>query len=362
MRIEKYNAIRLKKFVESEQYQTMPVIPVSSNRALSWLKNPRAEPEDILLYLLFDGEDLASYRCILPDRHADIRFGWLSGNWVDPERRRQGLASRLFDEAFKDWGHQLMYTNYAPESKAVYDKTGRFALYREIEGVRYYQRAVSATLLGHRNAVYRTARPLFGLADGIINAWQDFRISIVRKKNKPDFLHAEPVRSVDPASLDLMERNNRLGFGLRDQEVFDWITDFPWLKEGERQDEKYFFTWIVPRYKNTCLKVWDNEGKLAGFLMLTVVGEKMTLPYVCLKEEAFSAVVKILDHYLSSEKVSYITTYNPEAMSLLENSRTPLLGKRRMYQRFFATHELIRQLPDGNKIFFQDGDGDVVFT
>jgi hypothetical protein len=362
MRIEKYNATRLEEYIDSEKYRTMPVLPVSPHRALSWLKNPRMEPEDVLMYLLFDGQDLAAYRCILPDRHADIRFGWLSGNWVDPARRRQGLASHLFDAAYKDWGHQLMYTNYAPESKAVYDKTGKFVLYREKEGARYYQRALSARLLGSRNASYRKARPLLRLADGIINVWQDFRISTVRKKIEPDFLHAEPVRSVDLFSFELMERHNRLGFGMRDQEAFDWITSYPWVVEGKNQDERYFFTWVVPRYRNTCLKVWDDRGELVGFLMLSVVGEKMTVPYIGMTEEASSAVVGLLDHCLSDEKISYLTTYNPEVISLLENSRIPLLGRRRMVQRFFATHELSRKLPDGNGIFFQDGDGDVVFT
>jgi GNAT superfamily N-acetyltransferase len=362
MKVEKYNASRLEEFIKSASFRSMPIIPISPQRAISWLKNPRMEANDILMYLLFDGDDLAAYRCILPDRHADIRFGWLSGNWVDPRRRRQGLASQLFDEAFKDWGHQLMYTNYAPESKAVYDKTGRFALYREQEGVRYYSRAVSATLLGQRNAGYRAARPLLSLADGIINAWHDLRISTLKKKIKPVFLHAEPVPTADPASLDLMESNKRLGFGLRDLDAFNWITNYPWVIEGKNQDERYFFSWIVSRYQNTCLKIWDNEGNLAGFLMLSVVGEKMTLPYVCLKEEAGRAAANILDHYLFSEKISYITTYNPEVMSLLENSRVPLLGKRRMYRKIFATHELGRQLPDGDKLFFQDGDGDVVFT
>jgi GNAT superfamily N-acetyltransferase len=362
MRIEKFNAGRLEAFIDSVQYRTMRVLPVSPQRARSWLKNPRMEPEDVLLYLLFDGLDLAAYRCVLPDRHADIRFGWLSGNWVDPGRRRKGLASRLFEEAFRDWGHQLMYTNYAPESKAVYDKTGRFALYREREGARYYVRAVSAKLLGSRNAYFRAARPLFGMADRIINTWQDFRIRIVQQKIKPDFLHVEPVASVDPASFDLMQRHRRLGFGMRDMEAFDWITSYPWVVEGEDQEGRYFFTWVVPRYQHTCLKVWDRGGKLVGFLMLTVVGEKMTLPYICLEEPANNAVTGILDHYLLAGKISYITTYNPEAINLLENSRVPVLGRRRMYQRFFATHELIRQLPDGNGICFQDGDGDVVFT
>ena len=362
MRIEKYTAKRLEEFITSERFRTMPAIPVSPLRALSWLKNPRMEEGDILMYLLFDGEDLAAYRCILPDCHADIRFGWLSGNWVDPGRRRQGLASQLFEEACRDWGHQLMYTNYAPESKAVYDKTGRFELYRELEGARYYLRAISARLLGRRNARYRMALPLFYLADGLINAWQDFRIMAVRKKIKPDFLHAEPVPSVDQASHDLMAVHERLGFGLRDREAFDWITSYPWVEEGRKQDGRYFFTWMVPRYQNTCMKIWDKEGNLGGFLMLTMVGEKMTLPYACINEGASQAAARILDHYLVAEKISYVTTYNPELINLMENSRTPILGKRRMYQRFYATHELARQLPDGDKIIFQDGDGDVVFT
>ena len=109
-----------------------------------------------------------------------------------------------------------------------------------------------------------------------------------------------------------MERHNRLGFGMRDQEAFDWITTYPWVVEGENQDERYFFTWVVPRYQNTCLKVWDDRGELVGFLMLTVVGEKMTVPYISMTEEASSAVVGLLDHCLSAEKISYLTTYNPE--------------------------------------------------
>jgi GNAT superfamily N-acetyltransferase len=362
MRIEKYNAGRLEEFIESDHYRTMPVLPVSPHRALSWLRNPRMHPEDILLYLLYDGGDLVAYRCILPDRHGDIRFGWLSGNWVDPGKRRQGHASRLFNEAFEDWGHQLMFTNYAPESKAVYDKTGRFALYREKVGVRYYHRAVSEKLLGHRHGAFRRARPILRLADGIINAWQDLRISAVQKKIKPDFLHAEPVQAPDEPSLELMQRHDRLGFGMRDLETFEWITTFPWVVAGTNQDNRYYFTWIVPHYQLTCLKIWDQEGALVGFLMLVTVGEKLTLPYVCFKPTASSTINGILDHYLLAGRIAYVTTYNPEVMSILENSLVAWLGRRHMYQHYYATHELIRQLPDGNRIFFQDGDGDVVFT
>ena len=100
MRIEKYNASRLKEFLDSDIYREMPVVPVSLQRAESWLNNPRMKPEDILLYIGFEGDDMIAYRSILPDRHSEIRFGWLSGNWVLQDHRRMGLASKLFKEAY----------------------------------------------------------------------------------------------------------------------------------------------------------------------------------------------------------------------------------------------------------------------
>ena len=81
MRIERYNSGELKKFLASEQYRSMPYLPVSEHRAQSWLHNPRLDPGDILLYVGFEGGDMIAYRAILPDRHGLVRFGWLSGIW-----------------------------------------------------------------------------------------------------------------------------------------------------------------------------------------------------------------------------------------------------------------------------------------
>ena len=172
MRIEKYNAAQLKEFLNSDQYRTMPFVPVSESRARSWLNNPRLEPDDILMNVAYDNDEMLAYRCVLPDRYAEIRFGWLSGVWVRPDQRRRGLASMLLDEAFSDWGSQLMFTNYAPESLAVYEKSGRFELYMEKTGVRYYQRSSTASLLGNRSTIYRRSRPLLDLADAVLNTLQ----------------------------------------------------------------------------------------------------------------------------------------------------------------------------------------------
>jgi GNAT superfamily N-acetyltransferase len=358
MRIEKYDSGGLKQFLDSELYRNMPYVPVSSQRAESWLHNPRLSPRDILLYVAFEGEEMIAYRCILPDRHRDISFGWLSGNWVRPDHRRKGLASMLFEEANADWGHHLMYTNYAPESKAVYDKSGRFGLYHERPGMRYYQRSSAAGLLGNRRPIYQRSRPLLTLADGLLNVVQDIRIRVRREKLQG--LDFEEHAKVELEALDFLEKNEGTGFCLRGLEEFDWITSWPWIKEGAEKDARYFFSSLAPAFRNICLKIRDAQGVMAGFLWLVVKGGGMTLPYAVFRPGISSDVSRLISHYMQSGRISYLTTYQSPFINIFTPG--PILGKRIMIQNYFATRDLLRQLPDPGTIRFQDGDGDVVFV
>ena len=373
MRIEKYNSVRLKEFLDSDQYMSMPFVPVSKHRAQSWIQNPRLKAEDIVMYLAFEGENMVAYRCILPDRHRDIRFGWLSGNWVRPDRRRMGLASQLFEEAYGDWAHQLMYTNYAPESKAVYDKATRFELYKERPGIRYYQRSSSAILLGNRRTIYRRSRPLLSLADGILNTAQDVRIRI--KKETLAGLKIEESDSPDYIAADFLEKSQAAGFSIRTQEDFDWIISNPWVLETPERDSRYFFSSHSPRFRNICVKIMNTEGEITGFLWIVINGEKMTIPYIAISQasemkkvssieaetrETNEALSRILNYYLQSNRISYLTTYQSRVTNIFQPG--PLLGTRKMTQNYFATLDLLKQLPDPQSVQFQDGDGDVVFV
>ncbi len=358
MRIEKFNAGRLQEFLDSDQYGSMPFVPVSEHRALSWLHNPRLDPADTLMYIGFEGEDMLAYRCILPDRYQDIRFGWLSGNWVRPDQRRRGLASMLFEEAYHDWGHQLMYTNYAPESKAVYDKSTRFGLFKERHGIRYYIRSSSASLLGNRRTMYRRSRPILSLADGILNTVQDIRIGL--KREDMAGMDFEENEAVDFRAMDFLEKNLGTGFCIRTQEDFDWITAYPWVKPGPEKDDRYYFSSLAHRFRNICIKVMDRHGEMIGFLWMAIHGDKMTLPYVVFHPGASEDIARILDHYLRANRIAYLTTYQSQITNSYRPS--PILGSRKMSQKYFATRDLIKQLPEPGSFPFQDGDGDVVFV
>ena len=96
--------------------------------------------------------------------------------------------------------------------------------------------------------------------------------------------------------------------------------------------------------------------------MLVRINNKMTVPYACIDKEGTDNGIKILDHYLARKGVSYFTTWNPEIISMMKNSRLPVLGKRKLTQKYFATKELLNVLPESFAVNFQDGDGDSVFT
>ncbi|HEC43814.1 MAG TPA: N-acetyltransferase [Bacteroides sp.] len=358
MRIEKFNAAGLREFLDSEQYRDMPLVPVSEHRAESWLNNPRLKPDDIILYIGFEENNMIAYRGILPDRHRDIRFGWFSGNWVRPDLRRRGLASKLFEEAWKDWGHQLMYTNYAPESKAVYDKSSRFELYNERPGIRYYQRSSSAVLLGNRSTMYKRSRPLLKLADGVINTVQDLRI-LIKKDHIKDLIFEESDKP-DLEAIDFLEKSQAGGFSIRSHEDFDWITSYPWVLQTHEMDDRYFFSSVSPRFRNICVKIRNAQNDMRGFIWLVQNGEKMSIPYVTLGKEAEPAASRIINYYMQTGRISYMTTYQSTLIEFFKPG--PMLGTRNMIQNYFCTRDLIKQLPDLKSVQFQDGDGDVVFV
>jgi len=358
MRIEKYNAARLGEFLDSEEYRTMPFIPVSPHRALSWLHNPRLDPGDVIMYLGYEQENMVAYRCIMPDRRDDIRFGWLSGIWVHPEYRRKGYASRLIKEARADWGQKLMVTDYAPEAKKLLDKSNQFELYSQSTGIRYYHRSTAANLLENRGKIYRRFRPLLKVADGMLNRVQDVRINF--KKQDLKGIELQESQVMDHEAADFLEREGDTGFCIRSQEDFNWIVAYPWIKEGLFKDQRYFFSAYAPVFRNIILKIRSTGGEMTGLIWMVINGEKMTLPYAALSEGINHDISLILNHYINKYKISHLTAYHSGIIDLYKPSG--ILGSRKMTRNYLATGELLKKLPDQGKVNFQDGDGDVVFV
>ncbi|QIA06901.1 GNAT family protein [Draconibacterium halophilum] len=237
LQIKKIRIKELENFVNSKEFQNYEVVPISPIRAQSYLANPHAKPEDIVLYLGFIDNKLIAFRSLFADTlNSDgqlIRFGWCSGNWVHKQHRRFGYSEQLLREAYKDWNKKLLFTNYAPNSEKLYLKTGLFQAIHQFEGVRAYLHAKTAKFFPTKinpltKLLFNVIDFFIGLIVRLITAFyhtkKDYKLSFIETE-KPDetcfeFLKSNPVNSV---------------FNRNETEL-KWIFEHPWISQ-QNNDE-----------------------------------------------------------------------------------------------------------------------------
>ena len=363
--IKKFTSDRLKEFIESQEYNSIPVIPVSYHRAVSWLNNPNLDPDDVIMYLAIENNTMIAYRCILPDKLGPVKFGWLSGNWVDPLRRREGIATRLLKEAIKDWDNKLIYTNYAPESHAVYKKTGIFNLYKELSGQRIYFRFDLARLLYPKGKFFSRIKIILQVLDLVLNFFNDIRLMFHRWKSTMPLSGLQRVDKIDLQVEDFISAAKTGWSSFRKPQDLNWIIRFPWVIERQKKDDlnkKYYFTSTARQYCNLNLKLYDEQDRLIVYMMLVIIDHKMTVPYAFFDEMYVNKVADIILYFVFEKQVNYVTFFDPELVGEFAKRKLPSIHKKKMIRKYFATRDLIDEIPPAEKIFIKDGDGDVAFT
>ena len=103
MNIVTLNKSQLLQFINSDEFNTLPNIPISYIRAVSHINNPRANENDVLLILIYLDFGLAGYLGIVPDlifkNDKPEKIGWMSCIWVHQNARGKGLAKTLTNKA-----------------------------------------------------------------------------------------------------------------------------------------------------------------------------------------------------------------------------------------------------------------------
>lgn len=334
--------------------------PLSPLRLQSYLKNPRAEQNDPVLFELWQKDRLVAYRSLLPDCYFDPhgnpqRFAWLSGNWVDPEFRRRGFSTKLLQEVEARWESRLMYTNYAPASKAVYDRTGHFPLLLEKNGKRFYLRAAAEELLGDRLG----GQELLRFGDHAVNMLLERKLRKFESKNE-NLCRIERVTILDQGIREMIKRRQEQSLFRRDGDVFNWILDFPWVREEKKDTQDYHFSYKSDRFENLLLVFTLPDGS-KGLLWLLLHNQALSVPYLFAESDLlYPVMARSLIQTMIAKNSAYTTIRHPLLAGHLSAHKNLFLSIRNMPQLIFAHKKIIQQVPRDMEI--QDGDGDVVFT
>ena len=337
------------------------LVPVSPLRLQSYLRNPRARMSDPVLFEMRQKDEVIAYRTLLPDCFYDSedqprRFAWLSGNWVRPDKRRQGISTRLLESAEERWKGHLMYTNYAPESKALYDSTGRFSLIAKRDGLRFYLRSAAEELLADRVG----SRKLPGFADRLINQLREKQIQKYQFTPEAQ-CQVKPIDGFIAQLSELVKKLQQDTLFRRDREIFEWALEYPWVTEQACDPVNYHFSYKADRFENILLQFTHPEKDIQGIMWIIIHNRILSVPYFFAGDPALErCMAETIVRTMIEQDCTHTTIRNPNLVKHIQGHRKLFLGTRKMPQLIFAHMDLTDLMPE-NRII-HDGDGDVMFT
>lgn len=366
LEIKKIQLKNLQSYCESAEFKAFPILPISNNRVESYINNPRALPTDFVLYMAFCKGKLVGFRTILPDaifiRNIKNRFGWFSGNWVNPEYRRRGVSTFLLNEVLKDWESQLMYTNYAPNSKALYDKTGEFELFTEKQGIRLYFKAEFEQLLVPRHKFFRLISPLLKIVDISFNIVLH-PINHIKSKSHSKYLsNYEIFTKPNVEILAFLQAENKSVFK-RGTKEFRWIFEYPWVTTSTAVHKSYPFTWHANSFIYYFIVGKNNQNEICDMAVIKLKDKVTSIPFVHKNNTNSNYLYKAILGLCYKQNTSILTAYNEDIMEYLQKQKMVSFLKKAMCQKYFILNKFKETLAYKNsEIIVNDGDGDCIFT
>lgn len=358
LKVKKIRLNELGNFVESKTFQEFKVIPITRQRAISFLNNPAALPTDVVLYLGFIDNVLVAFRSVFAAKIKSNpnRFGWCSGNWVHPGFRRNGFSETLLIEAFSDWDKKLMFTNYAPNSEQLYLKTGKFYPIHQFNGFRGYLFPKTKKLVPlAKNNVF--TKLLFELTDSITTFISSFRVWFFNFNINPE-IRFEAHQFPDAQCYQSIQENNEDLLFVRGKNELEWIFKFPWIvKEDLPENKKYPFSSHSKSFEYHTIKIIRQERFLGFFIFSVREGNLKTLYFDVPSGFEFE-IAQYLKKFCAKHKIEVATVYKTEIAQQLFKRKLPFLHAKKYGQKIYSSFEPGKK---GNHRF-QDGEGDVIFT
>ncbi len=362
MRFEEFTLSKLVPYTLSDRYEQSAVIPITCHRATSQAKNPRANPEDIVLIVVYNDQDeIIGYIGALPDWiRGDMhkKMAWNSCWWVDPVNGRE-VAMPLFYRFIDRWNRKVMFAELTPQSFRIISRMGFFES-RVIMGCRGYLRLPLSEILPAKKNIFRSFRWLLYAVDTVFNFFWEIRLKIWTSMNDKD-MKWQFAGSIDDDITRLADQLSQNELLKRGGKELTWIRDYPWVVEGRPDTfaKRYYFTSHARHFLHQWVKIKSGDV-LRAFLIVTLRDGHLKVPYLYYTPGSLPGILNFILHYMIINKVLYISIYRNDLADCIMESRTPMLYKKRIPRYTAISKDLSDSLPEN--YFLQDGDGDYVFT
>jgi GNAT superfamily N-acetyltransferase len=365
--IKLLNKHTLFEFIHATEFGEGNIIPISFHRAVSQMKNPQLDDEDVLLLLAYQDGTLVGYLGVLPDRlyvHEEevLRVGWLSCIWVSESARGKGVSSKLIEKSVEVWQHRILFTDYVPATQKIYDRTNLFVKTPLVkEGVRLYIKSDFYTLLPPKSKFFTSCKCVLKLVDVSVNTLLAIRLKLL--KTKLTGLSYETMEAIDEEASSFMASKQKSQLFKRNKEELNWIIQHPWILPQSHRDSlspKYYFSSVSKTFEVFPIKLKNDKNQVIAVVIFTKRDNTLKLSYLY-HDDCMDSIIKLLNHLLIEWKVNTFSTFHTDLSHQLRRSLTPAIYKKGIKRSYGFTTLLGEKLLHAT-IDFQDGDGDCIFT
>jgi GNAT superfamily N-acetyltransferase len=365
MQIKEIRKHQLQEYIDSTAYKTDAHVAISKHRAMSHLRNPRLQKDDLVLVLVYQDDKMVAYLGVFSD---DLYFdsgvehvGWLSCMWVHPVMRGKGVAKQLLNTVFEAWGHKILVTEFTPAAAGLYQRTGQFVDLKYQKGYRGYLRPNLAYLLPQKNPKWLRWKSILSCIDFVLKVPNALRL----KRHRYVLPTFEYIAEIDDESWTFAQQHAAPSLVKRTKEDLNWMLRNPWLISAPMHDHtalRYSFSARASNFQFLTLKIYDDTMQLQALLLLSIKGRQLKVPYCFCISGAEQTVLNLIYHHMIVMGLDMITLYQPSILAVFKSNKNPFYWLRPFKRRYIIGKVLEDKLQSNAAFEMQDGDADAAFT
>ncbi len=362
--IKTYTPPQLLEFINSEEFKHLENYPITRHRALSHINNPRSSDTDIILYIASENDKIVGYRLIMVDdiivNEQKEKIGWYSCVWVHPQKRGTGIAKKMVDISLSDWNNNIIFQGPVAASKNLYTSTNVFNE-RFITGLRAYSRFDLNEVMLAKKPFLKPLSFLFKFTDGFFNLFIDSfsSPSTVIPEN------IEFVKEIDNETEEFIKMNQSNNLFKRNKTDLNWILNYPWIlssNELDRVSANYHFSSVAKKFEFLNVKFYDEQHKLAGFVMLQLRNKHLTVHTASFEVSQLKNIVELIYQVIRKYKTNSFSVYNKDITDYISRNKNPFIFKKELKRGFYYSKNFEHYFKKNPRLSFEAGDGDMIFT
>lgn len=291
-----------------------------------------------------------------------IHIAWLSGIWVHPEYRQQGLAKKLHQLALTSWNGMLMCTEFTPFNQMAILGTHLYDNLIDKPGIKIFFKSPFTKIANTRKSGILTILST-RLIDGIINSLISIKNLLIPVPTISNKFSYYEENSFTKEAINYIEHFQYYSSFNRRAIELKWVMEYPWISNNLKSVEesnKFYFSVFSEDYRLQVLNMY-HENQFIGVIILSIRDKRAKIPYVFADQNDIETIAKIIILYLNKNNIETLISYHTVLNKwLLTYSKNRCFYKQTL-RHYLASKKLLN-LIDKSSLIIQDGDGDTIFV